>query len=191
MTGGTGPYQYIYSVDPSTPGTVTSANTPNFTISPQPTKRTKYIVTVLDLGSSQFGQTTVMVAPVTTGAFDVFIPNTFTPNGDGVNDSWFVTDAAKNINAPQYTLNASKYELQIFDASSTIYFETFGPVDADDLTTGIRSREIIWDGNYRNYPPPYTGPRPAPTGTYYYTLKLYNCSHTSGKLYSGWIMLLR
>ncbi|MFA6060881.1 MAG: gliding motility-associated C-terminal domain-containing protein [Taibaiella sp.] len=74
--------------------------------------------------------------------YDVFIPNSFTPNGDGLNDYFlprFYIKRAYNIN-----------RLQIFDRWGKSIFNSTG--------NGIK-----WDGNYLNG-------SPANVGTYHYLI---------------------
>jgi gliding motility-associated-like protein len=52
---------------------------------------------------------------------DVYIPNAFTPNGDGHNDVW----------RPVFddTLTIKQYNLEIYDGSGTLIFSTMNPED--------------------------------------------------------------
>lgn len=61
---------------------------------------------------------------------DLFIPRAFTPDGDGVNDSFIVKGT-----------NIEKYHITIFDEAKTKLYES------EDLRFG-------WDGRYRNQPMP-------------------------------------
>lgn len=61
VSGGVGPYEYYYSIVGG--GAISSANTANYTIDPQPSAPTTYMVLVLDHGSGSFGTTTVSVVP--------------------------------------------------------------------------------------------------------------------------------
>ena len=56
---------------------------------------------------------------------DVYIPNAFTPNGDGINDTW----------KPEFsdTLNVKGYNLEIYDKSGVQVFKSTNP-------------NIWWDG---------------------------------------------
>ena len=59
-------------------------------------------------------------------SFAIYVPNTFTPNGDGINDGWF----AKGV-------GVSKYNVQVFDRWGHVIFET------NDM-------DNAWDGRTKN-----------------------------------------
>ena len=65
-----------------------------------------------------------MFVGVTTSAQDVHIPNAFSPNGDGLNDTW----------KPVFddTLSVNQYDLQIFDRDGMLVFWTNDPTDGWD-----------------------------------------------------------
>ena len=65
-----------------------------------------------------------MFVGVTTSAQDVHIPNAFSPNGDGNNDTW----------KPVFddTLSVNQYDLQIFDRYGVLVFSTNNPTDGWD-----------------------------------------------------------
>ena len=56
---------------------------------------------------------------------EVYIPNAFTPNGDGINDTW----------KPEFgdTLNVKDYNLEIYDRSGIQVFQSSNP-------------NVWWDG---------------------------------------------
>ena len=62
-----------------------------------------------------------MFVGTTAFAQDVYVPNAFTPNGDGKNDVW------KPVFAD--TLNVKQYDLQIFDRNGVLVFGTNNPND--------------------------------------------------------------
>ena len=62
-----------------------------------------------------------MFVGVTTSAQEVYIPNAFTPNGDGHNDIW------KPVFSD--TLSVKQYDLQIFDRNGVMVFGTNNPND--------------------------------------------------------------
>jgi gliding motility-associated-like protein len=85
-----------------------------------PDETTTYTVILTDsLGCINYDQVTIYVTS------ELWIPNAFTPNGDGTNDVFFVK-----------TLRISKFELFIFDRWGELLFYT------DDKTQG-------WDGFYK------------------------------------------
>lgn len=92
-----------------------------------PYKTTEYIVDMVDsLGCTGTGTFTVVVDQ----AIPVFIPNVFTPNGDGQNDTWTV-----------YTQALHNQKVQIYNRIGEVVFES-----EDDNPT--------WDGTYKGAPAP-------------------------------------
>jgi gliding motility-associated-like protein len=69
------------------------------------------------------------------------VPNTFTPNGDGINDVWNI----KNLS------NYPNPSIQVFNRYGDKVFSSFS---ADEIT---------WDGRFRG--------TDLPIGTYYYIVK--------------------
>ncbi len=61
---------------------------------------------------------------------DLFIPRAFTPDGDGINDTFIVKGT-----------NIEKFYIEIFDEAKTKVFMS------SDMNTG-------WDGKYKNQPMP-------------------------------------
>lgn len=95
------------------------------------------------------------------GPFSVFIPNAFSPNGDGINDIWAVMDGTGGTGP----INADAYELQIYNRWGTRihHVSDFDPIN------GFNGGDIFWDGSN------------AMTTTYYYVLELYNCDNVYSK----------
>lgn len=85
---------------------------------------------------------------------DIFIPNIFTPNGDGKNDRFVI------VRLEEYPGSS----LQIYNRWGHMLYQS-----AD--------YQNIWDGSEQR------------AGTYYYILSLKNGS--SGKIYRGWVQILR
>lgn len=70
------------------------------------------------LGYSQNGQDQVQenVGAVTGEATPVYIPNAFTPNGDGVNDEYYIPDA-----------NLNQFNFSVFDRWGNKVYTTQAP----------------------------------------------------------------
>ena len=167
--GGSGNYTYLWQiVSPalSFPG---SDNINPVTVSLNQTADFK--VTVTDNNTSATTHTTVTVPRVLTGNFSVLIPNIFTPNGDGANDSWVVMDASITTNP----INAYGYTLTIKNSSNVQVFAASGTVSANSV--GILGGDITWNGRLNG-----TGSI-VPSGYYAYSLTLQNC--TKSQPYTG------
>ncbi len=97
------------------------------TFNAQPYQTTDYYVTVTDvLGCKGSGTFTVTVDQ----ALPLFVPNVFTPNGDGANDTWAVfTQAVKLFNIKVF----NRWGEKVFEADGT---------------------EQNWDGTYQGRPLP-------------------------------------
>lgn len=83
-----------------------------------------YLVTAVDSNGCS-ATTTVQILVDTIPVPRIYIPNAFTPNGDGVNDDFFV-----------YVRNESSFHLLIFDRWGEKLFETYNPLEG-------------WNGTYR------------------------------------------
>src|SRR5207245_1684491 len=69
---------------------------------------------VIQVVKNQFGCADTMIKALKfKPSFAIYVPNSFTPNGDGVNDGWF----AKGV-------GVTKYTMQIFDRWGEKIFET-------------------------------------------------------------------
>jgi gliding motility-associated-like protein len=92
------------------------------------------------------------------------LPNVFTPDGDGINDTWL----------PFPYNNVQKIKLDVHDRWGKLVFRTEDP-------------DIKWDGTDRQTH------RPLPNGTYYYgcDVYLYTLTGIKKKFLSGIIMILR
>ncbi|HTF05681.1 MAG TPA: gliding motility-associated C-terminal domain-containing protein, partial [Bacteroidia bacterium] len=120
MLNGTGGQNYSWS--PNTDLSCTTCQNPIAT----PTVTTTYTLTVYDsLGCFQIDTVTVFV-DIFCG--EVFVPNAFSPNGDGQNDVLFVRGACI-VTMDFYVFN--RWGEQVFHST--------------DLTTG-------WDGSWRGVP---------------------------------------
>jgi gliding motility-associated-like protein len=123
---------------------------------------TKYIVNITDrYGCTAKGEVTVKV--VCTGQ-NFFIPNTFSPNGDGNNDIFY----------PRGTgLDRAKV-LRIFNRWGEIVFEKY------DMPINVAS--VGWDGTWKG--------KKADAGVFVYQLEIY-CKNGELLSYNGNITLIR
>jgi gliding motility-associated-like protein len=139
MLDGTGNANSI-SVAWTPASTLTGANT--YTPVARPNATTIYTLTVRDAN----GCTSTDNATVTVIPYCIKIMDAFSPNGDGINDKWLVTNGAPCAN-------------QII---ATVFNRYGSPVFKSD------NYQNAWDGTYKG--------KPVPDGTYYYavTFRLIN-----------------
>ena len=92
------------------------------------------------------------------------LPNVFTPDGDGINDTWL----------PFPYTSVQKINLEVHDRWGRRVFRTEDP-------------DIHWDGTDER------SNRPLPEGTYYYgcDVYLYTLEGVKKKLLTGIVMILR
>ncbi|GAB4254750.1 MAG: hypothetical protein Kow0079_11210 [Vicingaceae bacterium] len=100
------------------------------TTSPNPytttTSTTTYIVTLTDSSGCQYQKMiTIYAWEILCGEPEIFVPNAFTPNGDGENDKLFVRG-----------INVDEMNFQIFDRWGEKVFETY-------------NQKIGWDGTFK------------------------------------------
>jgi gliding motility-associated-like protein len=96
--------------------------------------------------------------------FALYVPNVFTPNGDGINDSFTFN----------YPLDVSfVYELMIFDRWGDLVFSSEGSNERDD---------VFWNGLFKN--------REAPTGVYVYLIKV-DIEDEKSQVFKGDVTLIR
>jgi gliding motility-associated-like protein len=104
-----------------------------------PQQNTTYIVTVIDAnGCKAFDTVSVEVTPIT----GLFVPNAFTPNGDGTNDEFQVFGDMGTVHY---------FALSIFNRWGEKVFES-------------NNYNTHWDGTF--------GGAPSPQGTYVYILEV-------------------
>jgi gliding motility-associated-like protein len=96
--------------------------------------------------------------------FQVYIPNTFTPNGDGINDVFFVDGA---------DIDPNTFEITIFNRWGDVVYTSNDPSG-------------VWLGGYYNNSEFF-----APNGAYNYILKARSKSTTERKELKGVVYLLR
>ncbi len=110
-------------------------------------------------GSDCSAETEVSVTVIPN--YDIFIPNTFTPNGDGNNDLFQIFG---NLPALKYL------DVEIFDRIGEKVFES------NDLN-------FKWDGNYKG--------KPLQPAVFIYTLRVVFIDNHSEKIYKGSLTLLK
>jgi gliding motility-associated-like protein len=101
-------------------------------------------------------------------AFELILPNVFTPGGDGKNDVFDIL-----------ITNFSDYSLTIFNRWGEIVYKS--------SRDGIGKDGINWNGNYMN------GPTPLPDGAYFYLLEAKELCNPENKAnaISGTVTLIR
>ncbi len=113
---------YLYDWSPSQE--MSTPNQPSTTVVPEVT--TTYTVTVTDTFGCVLSDTvTIKVTPIVCDMPFVFIPNSFTPNGDGVNDVLYVRSDILD-----------ECHLVVYDRWGEKVFETF-------------DKAIGWDGTFK------------------------------------------
>ena len=127
-----------------------------------PTGTTIYTVNVLNNGNCTASDSIKII--VLCNGTNLFVPNTFSPNGDGMND-WFYVQG-KGLSTIQ--------SLRIFDRWGEMVFEK------KDFTPNIP--EQGWDGNFKG--------KKAPSDVYVYTLEVI-CENSQVVKYNGNVALVR
>ncbi|MBS1667339.1 MAG: PKD domain-containing protein [Bacteroidetes bacterium] len=127
-----------------------------------PTSTTIYKVNVLNNGNCPASDSIKII--VLCNGTNLFVPNTFSPNGDGVND-WFYVQG-KGLSTIQ--------SLRIFDRWGEMVFEK------KDFTPNVP--EQGWDGNFKG--------KKAPSDVYVYTLEVV-CENSQVVKYNGNVALVR
>ncbi len=94
----------------------------------------------------------------------VYIPNAFTPDGDGINDVWQIEGSG---------FKDMGYRLRIYDRWGTLVFETDNPEEA-------------WEGHSQNGEYYYV-----PDGVYNYRLEVMDTVHDVKHVYTGHVSILR
>jgi gliding motility-associated-like protein len=146
-----------------TPATTLScADCPNPVASPKST--TKYNVKVQDIYGCESNRDITVV--VVCNDYNYFMPNTFSPNGDGIND----------IFAPRGRGLARVGSLRIFNRWGELVFEKKNFVANDRTPTGG------WDGTYKG--------KPAIADTYVYIVE-FICENSAVIPFKGNVTLIR
>jgi gliding motility-associated-like protein len=116
------------------------------------------------LAYNQFGcKDSAYVQAIVQDDIDIYVPNSFTPDGDGINDVW--------------QWKGRGFEEQFF---SVVVFNRWGEklYETTDPTAA-------WTGNYHN------GETFVPDGIYFYRITIRDLQNEVGHLYEGHITILR
>jgi len=165
VSGGSGSYTYTWSVVSPVMSWPVANNVASVSLSLA--QDADINVSVLDNTTRLVTSVTVAVNRTLQGSFNTFIPNLITPNGDGYNDNWIVTDSGKNFSP----INAYGYSVAIKNSSNVQVFSASGTVSTNHL--GVIGGDIFWNARVNG-----TGSI-VPTGVYSYTLTLTNCSQST------------
>jgi gliding motility-associated-like protein len=127
-----------------------------------PTKTTKYLLTAINDGGCATTDS-IRIQVVCNGA-NFFVPNSFSPNGDGVNDHFIVNGKGLNV-IPSITIY-NRWGQIVFQKSN------FAP----------NSASSAWDGTFNG--------QPAPADVYVYTIQIL-CDNATLIPYHGNVTLIR
>jgi large repetitive protein len=144
---GTGTYSWSPTStldDPSSPTPVAS-----------PEQTTTYTLTVTNNGCTATDEVTIVVTEL------IVAPNTFTPNGDEVNDVWHISRIE----------NYPSCKVTIYDRWGQKVFNSTG-----------YTNENAWDGKYLG--------QPLPAAAYYYVIELNAANTKDGDSYYGWVAIV-
>ncbi|MBN2682972.1 MAG: gliding motility-associated C-terminal domain-containing protein [Bacteroidales bacterium] len=123
----------------------------------------EYILTLTDENDCVVTDTfTILNSEI--GCYDLEIPSAFTPNADGINDTWAIKDVE----------SVENIEIEIFNRWGQLMFSFSG------TGSEYASLENQWDGTYNG--------NPAPLGSYVYIVKL---GETEEETHNGTITIIR
>lgn len=174
VSGGSGNYSYTWSIVTPVMAWPGTNNVANVTLALNQTVDVN--VSVQDLSTNQMASNTITVYRTLQGSFSIFLPNLITPNGDGYNDQWIVTDSDTNYSP----INAFTYTLSIKNSNNVLMFTSSGTINTNHL--GIIGGDINWNARVNG-----TGSI-VPIGVYTYQLTLTNC--TQSTQYNGQISII-
>lgn len=94
---------------------------------------------------------------------DIYIPNTFTPDYDGINDAWQVQGRG---------FQDQGFQMQVFDRWGDVVYESADPREA-------------WTGNFKG------GDTFVPDGVYFYRCVIRDIQNDVNHLYEGHVLIIR
>jgi gliding motility-associated-like protein len=160
-----------YQINATTVGNIVSLDwVPSNTLScsncltpvAKPTITTKYLLTAVNDGGCAKTDS-IRIQVICNGA-NFFVPNSFSPNGDGVNDHFIINGIGLNV-IPSITIY-NRWGQIVFQKSN---FPANSPADA-------------WDGTFNG--------QPAPADVYIYTIQIL-CDNATLIPYHGNVTLIR
>lgn len=120
-----------------------------------PEQTTVYTLTVVNDGCVAIDEVTIVVTDL------IVFPNTFTPNGDGVNDVWHIRNIEKFPSC----------KVTIYDRWGQKVFNSTG-----------YTNDNAWDGTYLN--------KVLPAAAYYYIIELNAANSKEADTYYGWLSII-
>jgi gliding motility-associated-like protein len=150
----------VTSVNWSPVNTTVSSNYPSITVKPRET--TTYFAEVVNAGGCK-SRDEVTISILCDNA-NVFIPNTFSPNGDGTNDIFYVRGSG------------------LFDIKSLNVFNRWGEVMFQKVAVKPNDAAAGWDGTYKG--------TKLPPDVYVYTAEV-QCENGTVLVLKGNVALLR
>jgi gliding motility-associated-like protein len=142
------------------PGTLSCVNC--LTPVAKPTITTKYSLTVVNDGGCASSDS-IRIQVICNGA-NFFVPNSFSPNGDGVNDHFIINGVGLNV------------------IPSIIIYNRWGQIVFQRSNFAANSAAEAWDGLFNG--------QPAPADVYVYTIQIL-CDNATLIPYHGNVTLIR
>ena len=128
----------------------------------QPIKTTKYLLTAVNDGGCAKTDS-IRIQVICNGA-NFFVPNSFSPNGDGVNDHFIINGVGLNV-IPSITI-----------------YNRWGQIVFQKSNFAANSAADAWDGTFNG--------QPAPSDVYVYTIQIL-CDNATLIPYHGNVTLIR